>query len=227
MYEQFPKKGPSWASIVDAKPDDEGFSNITDSVGVQPVAVDGDNDAGRPTVAGKISHVSADGINPEIVGAKEHAKRRYKVSSAIGKVGTTGVTGSSICKNGPIREWVKTSRNGLVPPMGPKVRSEIAVPAMTVKLTGVEAGPFSDMRQSTPDLEGSAPPRPALSILGLGEDEFPPIRPMSDSGASIEASKLVFGYEKTRAGPEVNASLNSANTRSQPVRMGSRTDKGF
>ena len=103
----------------------------------------------------------------------------------------------------------------------------VAVPTMTVKPTGVEAGPISDIRQSTPNLEGSAPPRPALSILGLGDDEFPPIRPMSDSGASIEASKFVSGYEKTRARPEVNASLNSANTRSQPVRMGSRTDKGF
>ena len=86
---EVPKKGPSWASIVDAKPDDEGFSNIADADGVQPVAVDGDNDAGWPKFAGKVSHVSADGtviagdavrVILEIAGAKEHAKRRYKVS---------------------------------------------------------------------------------------------------------------------------------------------------
>ena len=151
-----------------------------------------------------------------------------------GKDGFTGVAGSRICNKGPIREWVRIrsnvpdrSGNGSVQPTGPKEISGVAVQATTVKTTGVVVGPISDKSQSTSDREGSALPKPPMSILGLGDDDFPPIRPMSDLGATIKASKLVFESKKKMDGPKVNASLISANTRPQPVRIGSKFDNKF
>ena len=160
-------------------------------------------------------------------------------SASAGYGATADVVGSWIHKKRPSGEWVKTNRpNGFLPPTGSKISSGLVVPATTVKQTGVEVGLIADIRQSAPDLEGSAPSRPATClidknthseypILGLGEDDFPPIRPLSVSGASIEASKFVSGSEKLRARSVVNASLSPAYTQSQPVRLGSRTDKGF
>ena len=232
-----PKKGPSWASIVDAKPDDEDSTNTAEADGVQPDAIE---DAGRPKCAGKVAYVSAvndrDAVrdNPAIADAKENTESRYKVSLTTGKDGFTGVAGSRICNKGLIREWVRIrsnvpdrSGNGSVQPAGPKESSGVAVQATTVKMMGVVVGPISDKSQSTSDREGSALPKPPMLILGLGDDDFPPIRPMSDLGATIKASKLVSESKKKMDGPEVNASLISANTRPQPFRIGSKFDNKF
>ena len=169
----------------------------------------------------------------------------HTVSVAPARAGygaTADVSGSWIHKKRPNREWVQTKSavpgNGFLPPMGSKKISGLVVPATPVNQTDVEVGMLADIRQSAPDLEGTAPSRPATSlvdkntqseyqILGLGDADFPPIRPLSVSGANIGTSKFVSGSEKLRARNVVNASLSPAYTQSQPVRLGSRIDKGF
>ena len=117
--------------------------------------------------------------------------------------------------------------------------------ATAVKQTGVAVGSIADLGHSILDLMCSAPQRsvpspsdkhirPEVSILGLGDEDFPPIRPLSDSvkgnsGKSRDASKSVNPSVKTRANSKAiqeDASLSSVPTRSQPVRLGSRTVKG-
>ena len=63
-------------------------------------------------------------------------------------------------------------------------------------------------------------------ILDLGDKDFPPFRTLPDSGASREASKVGDGSLKTGAKSEVNVFLSSVPTCSQPVRLGSKYDKG-
>ena len=214
-----PKKGSTWALVVGASSDEE---NILGKAFTADDAV-------------------AERVCPASVGIKENAGGQSKVISSIGRDGSADVAGSWIHKKRPIREWVKTKSyipgngsrpNGILPPTVSKVSSGVVTPAMTVKQTGVEVSPIADILQSAPVLEGSALSRPApclfdknthseFPILGLGDDDFPPIRPLSVSGASIEASKFESGSEK------LNASSSPAYTQSQPVRLGSRTDKGF
>ena len=73
-----PKKGPSWASTVNGKPDDEDSTNTAEADGVQLHTIE---DAGRPKFAGKVAYVSAvnagDAVrdNPANVGAKENTER--------------------------------------------------------------------------------------------------------------------------------------------------------
>ena len=63
---------------------------------------------------------------------------------------------------------------------------------------GIVVGPIADLSPSTFDLRCSAPQRPVsapfdknihpeFSILGLGDEDFPPIGPLSDLGTSKEA----------------------------------------
>ena len=189
-----PKKGSSWALVVGVSSDEENIMGK----------------AADDAVAERVCLASA--------GIKGNAGGQSKVILSIGKDGSVDVAGSRIHKKRPIREWVKTKSytpgngsrpNGIIPPTVSKVSTGVVVPATTVKQTGVEVGPIADVLQSAPVLEGSALSRPApslfdknthseFSILGLGDDDFPPIRPLSASGASIEASKLESGSEKGR-----------------------------
>ena len=119
---------------------------------------------------------------------------------------------------------------------GSEVCSGKEGPSMAVKQMGIAVGPITVLSPSTSDLMCSSPQRPGLSpfgknmhpqfsILGLGDEDFPPIRPLSNLGTSREASIYVDGSVKTRASFEVKNSLNSVPIRSQQVQLGSRTDK--
>ena len=198
-------------------------------------------------VSSKQKDVVAERVIPAIAGFKETAGGQSKIKSSIGKDGIADGAGTWIHKRRPSREWVKTKShapgiglrsNGSLPPTDSVVSSGVVVPAATVKQTVVEVGSIDVIRQSTPDLEGYAPSKPApclfdknthseFPILGLGDDDFPPIGPLSVSGASIKTSKFMAGPEKLRTRSVVNPSLIPAYTQPQPVRMGSRTDKGF
>ena len=153
-------------------------------------------------------------VIPAIAGARDNNEGRSKVSSSTsGKAKTVVVAGSGVLKKGLSREWVKTRRdengfrpsvsylirkNGIFPPTGSSVSSGTAV-----KLTGEAGGPIAVFSQPTSDLGCSTPHIPApgdkISILGLGDKDFPLIRPLSDSGTSREASKFGDGSVKTRA----------------------------
>ena len=96
--------------------------------------------------------------------------------------------------------------------------------ATAVKQMGVAAGQIADLGHTISDLMCSAHQRSALgpsdksiyhevAILGLGDEDFPPILPLPDSGTNRNTSKSVDGSVKTRARYEVNqvdASLGSA-----------------
>ena len=209
-----PKKGPSWASIVGASSDED------ENAGISFIAVT----------------AVVDKVIPAIAGARIITEGWSKVSSAAGKAWKVVVAGSGVRKKGPSRDWVKCLRSGIFPPTRSEVSSGKEGPTMAVKQTGIAVGPIAVLSPSTSDLRCSAPQRPDLapfgknmhpefSILGLGDEDFPPIRPLSDLGKSREALIYVDGSVKTRASSEVKASLNSVPIRSQPVQLGSRTDK--
>ena len=206
--QDIPRKSPSWASIVDAKLVEEDSTTTADADGAHLDAID---DAGRPRFTGKGAHGSADGnvnagdavrVKPVIAGTKGNAESRYKVSSLTGKDGTTGVAGSRICKKGPIREWVKTKRN--VPESGEIVDSSVAWDFSDPKNPngkGVQTRQGAVSERVCPASAGikeNAEVLQSTPVLGLGVEDFPPIRPLSVSGASIEASKLKSGSEKGR-----------------------------
>ena len=86
---------------------------------------------------------------------------RSKVSlPTVRKTKTAFVAGSGVIKKLPSREWVKTRRD------------ENGSHPCVSNLTQLPA------------------PVDKISILGLGDKDFPPIRPVSDSGSSRVASKL-------------------------------------
>ena len=160
-----------------------------------------------------------------------------KVNPATaGKAKTDAIAGSGVRKAGPSFQWVKIRgvdngfqpsasrlgcRNELFPPT---VSSVIAGTA--VKQMGEAGGPIAVSSQSTSDPRCSIPqtqaPGNKLSILGLGDQDFPPIRPLSDIGISREASKFGDGSVKTNSKFE---DIGSVPTRSQPIRLGARNDK--
>ena len=118
-------------------------------------------------------------------------------------------------------------RDGIYLPTGSKVGSRKEGSdkyATTVKQTGVAVGQIAYLGHTIFDLmcyahqrSASGPSdksiRPEVSIFCLGDEDFPPTRPLSDSGTSRDTSKPVDGSVKTRARYEVkqvDALLGSA-----------------
>ena len=141
--------------------------------------------------------------------------------STAGKTKTDVVAGSGVRRIGPSFEWVKTKRdengfhpivsnigcrNEIFPPTGSRVSS-----GTTVKQMGEAGGLITVFSQPTSDLGCSTPqtqaPGDKISILGLDDKDFPPIRPLSDFDISREASKFGDG----------SMTLNSAPTHSQSI----------
>ena len=61
--------------------------------------------------------------------------------------------------------------------------------------------------------------------MGLGDEDFPPIRLLSHLGTTKDDSVNMGGTVQSKSSTEVKPSLISDTTRSQPVQMGSKIDK--
>ena len=210
-----PKNGSSWASIVGASSDEDENTGISF----------------RSDTAG------ADKVFPAGAGATDNNEGQAKFISAAGKVWSADVARSGVRKKGPVRAWVKCLRK--TSPTGPDLSSSIEEPATTVNQTRKSAGGIGDSIHTTSDQRSSTPQRldsgpfegkihPEFSCLGLGDEDFPPIRLLSNLGTNKEASVNVGGTVQSKSSAEVKPSLISDTTRSQSVQMGSRVDKeGF
>ena len=105
-----PKKGSSWASIVDVKSDVDDYASKTnlaetaDADGVAPIAVDGVNDAGRPKF---VSYLAEKAKNVVFAGSrvlKKGSSRGWVTKKPMNSSGCAGklVTGPESRSLGPI-----------------------------------------------------------------------------------------------------------------------------
>ena len=162
-----PKKGSSWASIVDASSDD------TDVAGRTIIVDAADADAFIPIVT--IDNVNAAG-RPKM--GLFLAEKTRSVDSKI----TAAITGSGIPKKGPFRALVADA--------------EAIEADVTGKSRSADSGATSsDLQDYVPPV--SVPGRfengfrPKVSILGLRGGVFPPI--LSSSGSGIEGLGMYIG----------------------------------
>ena len=169
-----PKIGSSWASIVEASSDeDEDASRSISS---------------ETAVADKVYSAVADDM--------DNNGGQSNFSSFAGKAWSANVAGSVVRKMSPARAWVKKG-----PTTGPDLCSRIAGSAMASGFatagnqTGMVVGLITDfiptssyLRSPVPQRLGSGPfdekRHPEVSLLGLGDVDFPPIRPLTDLGTT-------------------------------------------
>ena len=205
-YERRKQVSPSWATIVGASSDEDFSSDTADAVKVFPAVAD----------------------------AMDNAVGQSKVRSVAGNAWNADVAGSGVRKKGPARVWVKCPMKRISPTNGSVSCSGREGLATSVNQTRLAAGPITDINP-TSDLRGSDPQgpgsglfeekiHPGFSSLGLGDEDFPPIKPLSDLGTSRDASIYVDG-SKTKASTEVKASMITVPSRSQPVPLDPSTAK--
>ena len=152
--------------------------------------------------------------------------RQSKVRSVAGNAWNAYVAGSGVLKKGPTRVWVKCPKKGISMSNGSvscSGRGGLATSVNQKRLaadTVTDVNPTSDLRGS--DLQGPGSGlfkekiHPGFSSLGLGDEDFPPIKPLPDLDTSRDASIYVDG-SKTKASTEVKASMSSVPYRSQPI----------
>ena len=211
-YERRKQVRPSWATIVGASSDeDENAGEFFSSVNADAVQV---------TLA--------------VADAMDNAVGQSKVRSIAGNAWNADVAGSGVRKKGPARVWVKCPKKGISPSNGSVSCSGRGGLATSVNQTRLAVGtitdvnPTSDLRDSDPQGPGSGlfkeKIHPGFSSLGLGDEDFPPIKPLLDVGTSRDASIYVDGL-KTKASTEVKASMSSVPSRSQPTPLDPGTAK--
>ena len=187
---------PSWATIVGSSSDE-------------------DENAGE-----FFSSVIADAVQvtPAVADAMDNAVGQSKVRSVAGNAWNADVAGSGVSKKGPAPVWVKCPKRGISPSNGSVSCSGSGDLATSVNQKRLAAGtttvvnPTSDLRGSDPQgpVSGLFKEKihPGFSSLGLGDEDFPPIKPLPDLGTSRDDSIYVDG-SKTKASTEVKSSMSS------------------
>ena len=191
-------------------------------------------------------------VQDRLLGSRVGDSTSSPVTFVLDDVVQTGILGKNIVADNGVLIQVKASSDTAV---ADRVRSASAVArdnnGERSKLGSPTVGKAKTVSATGPGVNNKVPSRvwvktrrdvngshlkadcPSTSfsqqparILGLCDKDFPPIRTLPDSDASREASKVGNGSLKTGSKSEVNTLLSSGPKCSQPIRLGSRYDKG-